>query len=120
MPAKAVIDLDERYGDQKDLEIQFRGSCKGSNDKGQLTIYVTLYCWLSDKRKEENRKGRSCGWQYCPFNEGNKVAFTRHGTMLKGKIISISKDYCNSDCLPICIKLDSLSSKRYAKYVVVA
>lgn len=110
MAAKLAIDLDERYADQSDLEIQLREV--RVNDQ-TLDIRMVLYAWLSEKRKEDNAKGKAWGWQYCPFNEGDKVIKERFGTKFTGKITAVNRDYYDGDCLVLYVKLDKRSSKKY-------
>lgn len=110
MAAKLAIDLDERYADQSDLEIQLREV--RVNDQ-TLDIRMVLYAWLSEKRKEDNAKGKAWGWQYCPFNEGDKVIKERFGTKFTGKVTAVSRDYYGGDCLVLYVKLDKRSSKKY-------
>ena len=110
MAAKLAIDLDERYADKSDLEIQLREV--RVNDQ-TLDIMMVLYAWLSEKRKEGNAKGKVWGWQYCPFNEGDKVIKERFGMKFTGKITTICRDYYGGDCLVLYVKLDKRSSKKY-------
>jgi len=110
MAAKLAIDLDERYADQSDLEIQLREV--RVNDQ-TLDITMVLYAWLSEKRKEENAEGKAWGWQYCPFSEGDKVIKERFGMKFTGKITTICRDYYGGDCLVLYVKLDKRSSKKY-------
>ena len=111
---KPIEDLDQYNNDYSDLEIQYRGMTKC--DDAQVAL--TLYAWLSEKRKAENRSelAKVVG-KYCPFIEGEKVSKTYHGLKLTGKIEYIVRDYYDGDCLVLNVKLDKRSSKKLLEKV---
>ena len=107
--AKQTIDLNS-YADGSDLEIQIHQVvCKDE------TVRAVIYAWLSDKRKKDNQENKAWGWQYCPFDEGDKVTFVRYETKLTAKITSIDKTYYDGDCLVLYVMFDKCSAKKYLK-----
>ena len=105
--AKQTIDLDS-YADGADLEIQIRQVI--CTDE---TVRAVIYAWLSDKRKEENKKNKAWGWKYVPFSEGDKVTFVRHEMKLTAKITSVDDTYYDGDCLVLYVTFDKRSAKKY-------
>jgi len=107
---KPVTDLDRYDEDKSDLEIQNRGMRAGQDGR----VDMTLYAWLSEERKAQNRGelARACG-KYCPFYEGEKVSKTYRGLKLTGKIGYVVRDYYGGDCLVLGVDLDKRSSRKW-------
>ena len=106
---KPVRNLDQYDEDTTDIELQNRGML--ANPDG--TVRMILYAWLSEARKDQNRKGRVWGWRYCPFEEGEKVSKTYRGLKLTGRIAMIDRDYYEGDCPVLYVNLDKRSSKKW-------
>lgn len=109
MEKKPTTDLDKYDEDTKDIELQNRGTL--ANPDG--TVRMILYAWLSEERKEQNRRNRAWGWRYCPFEEGEKVSKTYRGLKLTGRIAMIDRDYYEGDCPVLYVNLDKRSSKKW-------
>lgn len=58
MAKRPLTNLDERYDDNTDLEIQVRDIII-SNDKSYVTMVI--YAWLSEERKKQNENGKKVG-----------------------------------------------------------
>ena len=116
IPKKPMLKLDEKYPDASDLELQVR-SMLIDND---TAVRMVIYAWLSDERKRQNKEGKAWGWQYCPFDEGDKVMKIHCGHQLTGKITSICRDYYDGDCLVLYVTLDKKSSKKWIDHVDAA
>ena len=106
---KPAINLDEVYEDVTDFELQRRNI----NLRADGNVNVIYYVWLSDKRKEELRQNKAWGWQYRPFEDGDKVSETICGMKLSGKIMSVDTTYYDGDCHVLYVTLDKRSAKKY-------
>ena len=106
---KPITDLDKYNEDKTDIELQNRGMLKWKDGE----IRMILYAWLSEERKEQNRRNSSWGWRYCPFEEDEKVSKTYNGLKLTGKIVVLDRDYYDGDCLVLYVDLDKRSSKKF-------
>ena len=115
MEKKPTTDLDKYDKDTTDIELQNRGT-RERKDGG---IRMSLYAWLSEERKEQNRRNRPWGWKYCPFEEGEKVSKTYHGLKLIGKIAMLDRDYYDGDCLVLYVDLDKRSSKKFHEHLEI-
>lgn len=115
MEKKPTTNLDKYDKDTTDIELQNRGMIE-RKDGG---IRIIFYAWLSEERKEQNRKNRSCGWRYCPFEEGEKVSKTYNGLKLTGKIVVLDRDYYDGDCLVLYVDLDKRSSKKFHEHLEI-
>ena len=115
MEKKPITNLDKYDEDTTDIELQNRGMLE-RKDGG---IRIIFYAWLSEERKEQNRKNMSCGWRYCPFEEGEKVSKTYNGLKLTGKIAVLDRDYYDGDCLVLYVDLDKRSSKKFHEHLVI-
>lgn len=113
MAKRPVTNLDERYSDNTDLELQVRDMYV--NDPN--AVRMVIYAWLSEERKKQNENGKKWGWQYCPFAEGERVLKLFHELKLVGKIKSIARDYYDGDCLVLYVTLDKRSSKKWMDHV---
>ena len=108
MAKRPVTNLDERYGDNTDLELQVRDvNISGDN------VLMVIYAWLSEERKKQNENGKKWGWQFCPFEDGERVMKRFRELKLVGKIINIVTDYYDGDCLVLYITLDRRSAKKW-------
>ena len=110
MAKRPVTNLDERFSDNTDLELQVR-NVNVSHDKS--CVRMVIYAWLSEERKKQNESGKAWGWQYCPFEEGERVMKSFRELKLTGKIKSISRDYYDGDCLVLYVMLDKCSMKKW-------
>ena len=110
MAKRPVTNLDERYNDDTDLELQVR-DVNINSDKS--SVLMVIYAWLSEERKKQNEDGKKWGWQFCPFEEGERVLKCHHELKLVGKITSIDRNYYNGDCLVLYVKLDRSSMKKW-------
>ena len=113
MEKKPITNLDKYDKDTTDIELQNRGMFE-RKDGG---IRMILYAWLSEERKEQNRKNRP--WKYCPFEEGEKVSKTYNGLKLTGKITVLDRDYYDGDCLVLYVDLDKRSSKKFHEHLEI-
>lgn len=107
---KPILKLDEKYPDASDLELQVR-DVNVSHDKS--CVMMVIYAWLSEERKKQNESGKAWGWQYCPFEEGERVMKSFRELKLTGKIKNISRDYYDGDCLVLYVILDKSSMKKW-------
>ena len=110
MAKRPVTNLDERYGDKIDLELQVR-DVNVNRDKSY--VLMVIYAWLSEERKKQNETGKEWGWQYCPFEEGERVMKRHYELDLVGKIKSIDRNYYDGDCLVLYVVLDKSSMKKW-------
>ena len=110
MAKRPVTNLDERFSDNTDLELQVRDVII-SSDKSYVLMVV--YAWLSEERKKQNENGKKWGWQFCPFEEGERVMKRHRELKLTGKIKSIDRNYYDGDCLVLYVTLDKRSSKKW-------
>lgn len=95
----------------EDLEYQVRQMIPLLSKEGVFRMVV--YAWLSEPRKEQNRKWPGC--KYCPFEEGEKVSKTYRGLKLAGKVYFVDRDYYDGDCLVLYVDLDKRSSRKWAE-----
>lgn len=109
-PVRPVTNLDERYSDNTDLELQVRDVIINSN---KSYVQMVIYAWLSEERKKQNENDKKWGWQYCPFEEGERVLKRFRELKLIGKITSIDRNYYGGDCLVLYVKLDKRSSDKW-------
>lgn len=100
------------FGNGDDLELQVR---QVQQLAGKPRVRMTIYAWLSEKRKKENEDGKKFGWQYCPFEDDERFTLTFRGRVVKGKIISICRDFYDGDCLVLSVELDKRSSDSLTK-----
>ena len=107
MEKKPITNLDKYNEDTTDIELQNRGMLE-RKDGG---IRMTLYAWLSEERKEQNRQ--PLYGKYCPLEEGETVSKTYNGLKLTGKIAMLDRDYYDGDCLVLYVDLDKRSSKKF-------
>lgn len=110
MAKRPVTNLDERYSDNTDLELQVRNIIVNHNESYVLMV---IYAWLSEERKKQNENGKKWGWQYCPFEEGERVLKRFRELKLTGKIKSIDRNYYDGDCLVLYVMLDKRSMKKW-------
>lgn len=110
MAKRPVTNLDERYSDDTDLELQVRDVII-SSDKSY--VLMVIYAWLSEERKKQNENGKKWGWQFCPFEDGERVLKRHRELKLVGKITSVDRDYYGGDCLVLYVKLDRSSMKKW-------
>ena len=109
MAKRPVTNLDEHYGDNTDLELQVRDMY--ANDPN--AVRMVIYAWLSEERKKQNENGKKWGWQFCPFEDGERVMKRFRELKLVGKITSIDRNYYDGDCLVLYVTLDKRSSKKW-------
>ena len=114
MTKRPVTNLDERYSDNTDLELQVRDVII-SNDKKY--VMMVIYAWLSEERKKQNENGKKWGWQFCPFEEGERVMKCFRELKLTGKIKTIDRNYYDGDCLVLYVTLDRNSAKKWMNRV---
>ena len=114
MTKRPVTNLDERYSDNTDLELQVRDVII-SNDKKY--VMMVIYAWLSEERKKQNENGKKWGWQFCPFEEGERVMKCFRELKLTGKIKTIDRNYYDGDCLVLYVMLDRNSAKKWMNRV---
>ncbi len=110
MAKRSVTNLDERFSDNTDLELQVRDVII-SSDKSYVLMVV--YAWLSEERKKQNENGKKWGWQFCPFEEGERVLKRYRELKLVGKIKTVDRNYYDGDCLVLYVTLDKRSSKKW-------
>ena len=110
MAKRPVTNLDERYNDDTDLELQVR-DVNISSDKS--SVLMVIYAWLSEERIKQNENGKKWGWQFCPFEEGERVLKHHRELKLVGKITSVDRNYYDGDCLVLYVKLDRSSMKKW-------
>jgi hypothetical protein len=109
MAKRPVTNLDERYSDDTDLELQVRDMYATDPN----AVRMVIYAWLSEERKKQNENGKKWGWQFCPFDEGERVLKRHRELKLVGKITSIDRNYYDGDCLVLYVTLDRRSSKKW-------
>lgn len=110
MAKRPVTNLDECYSDNTDLELQVR-NVNVNSDKS--SVLMVIYAWLSEERKKQNETGKEWGWQYCPFEEGERVMKRFRELDLVGKIKSVDRNYYDGDCLVLYVMLDKRSEKKW-------
>ena len=110
MAKRPVTNLDERFSDSTDLELQVRDVII-SSDKSY--VLMVIYAWLSEERKKQNENGKKWGWQYCPFEEGERVLKRFRELKLTGKIKTVDRNYYDGDCLVLYVTLDKRSAKKW-------
>lgn len=52
-------------------------------------------------------------WQFCPFEEGERVLKRFRELKLVGKITSIDRNYYDGNCLVLYVTLDRNSTKKW-------